>query len=52
VKNKNGIDATVMTLGEAKIMSPIKAREKHEGARRFVADGERILVNIAENETR
>jgi 6-phosphofructokinase 1 len=50
VKNKNGIDATVMTLGEAKIMSPIKAREKHEGARRFVADGERILVNIAENE--
>jgi len=50
MKNSNAIDTTVMTLGEAKILSPIKVKFQQDGARRFVADEERILVDIVENE--
>jgi len=50
MKNTNTIDTTIMTLGETKIMSPIKARAQEDGARRFVADEERIVVDIVEAE--
>jgi 6-phosphofructokinase 1 len=49
MKNKKQIETSIMTLGQAKITSPIKAREKDDGARRFVSDKERILVDIDEN---
>lgn len=50
MKNKRHIETSIMTLGRAKITSPIKTREKDDGARRFVSDKERILVDIDEND--
>lgn len=50
MKNKKHTETSIMTLGRAKITSPIKAREKEDGARRFVSDKERILVDIDEND--
>ena len=50
MKNKERIKTTIMTLGEAKITSPIKVRKNADGNRRFVSDKERILVNIVESD--
>ena len=50
MKSTEQIDASIMTLGPAKIASPIKTRGKEAGTGRFVSDKERILVNIVENE--
>jgi 6-phosphofructokinase 1 len=49
MNNTNTIDTAIMTLGEAKITSPIKARAQEDGPRRFVGDEERVLVDIAEH---
>ena len=50
MKNKERIKTTIMTLGEAKITSPIKVRKNADGNRRFVSNKERILVNIVESD--
>jgi len=50
MKKNEHIETSIMTLGEAKITSPIKARKNADGNRRFVSDQERILVNIVESE--
>jgi len=44
------IDTSIITLGPAKITSPIKAREEEDGPRWFVSDKERVLVNIIESD--
>jgi len=44
------IDTSIMTLGPAKIPSPIKTREKEAGTRCFISDPERILVNVVESD--
>ena len=48
--NRDDIDTSIMTLGPAKIPSPIEARAAREENRRFVSDKERILVNIFESD--
>jgi 6-phosphofructokinase 1 len=49
MKSNEQIDTSIMTLGPAKIPSPMQAREEETGTRRFVSDKERILVNILES---
>ncbi len=49
MKSNEAIDTSIMTLGIAKIPSPIGSRADEAQARRFVSDSERILVNIREN---
>ncbi|NVM56882.1 MAG: ATP-dependent 6-phosphofructokinase [Desulfobacterales bacterium] len=48
MNTKEHIDTSIMTLGPAKIPSPIKAREEQGGAGDFVSDDDRILVDISE----
>ncbi|MBW1739984.1 MAG: ATP-dependent 6-phosphofructokinase [Deltaproteobacteria bacterium] len=48
MKNKEHIDTSIMSLGPAKITSPIGA--EGGGTRCFVSDKERILVNIFESD--
>jgi 6-phosphofructokinase 1 len=48
MKNNDHIDTSIMTLGPAKISSPLEAREKEAGTKWFVSDKERILANISE----
>ena len=48
--SKEHIETSIMTLGPAKIASPIKAREDEDGRWQFVSDKERILVNIVADE--
>ena len=50
MKNDNSIDTSIMSLGPAKIVSPIRAGLAEGEARSFVEDRERILVNISESE--
>jgi 6-phosphofructokinase 1 len=50
MKNRQHINSSIMHLGRAKIPSPIKARERHNGAKYFVSDKERILANIVQND--
>jgi len=44
------IDTNIISLGPAKIPSPIEARPGEGQARSFVADEERILVDISESD--
>lgn len=48
--SKEHIETSIMTLGPAKIASPIKVREDEDGSWQFVSDKERILVNIVVDE--
>jgi len=48
-RKKDPIDTTIMTLGSAKIMSPIKIRRQEDGTRFFVSDSERVLVDISKD---
>jgi 6-phosphofructokinase 1 len=48
MKHKEGIDTSITALGQAKIPSPIKAREDDGATMRFVWDKERVLVDIDE----
>ena len=48
--NDLDIDTSVMTLGPAKISSPIEALERGEEGMCFIPDEERILVNIYEGD--
>ncbi len=48
--NREDIDTSIMTLGPAKISSPIKAQAEKGAVRRCVSDKERILVNIFESD--
>jgi 6-phosphofructokinase 1 len=49
MKSKEHIETAIMTLGPAKIASPIKGRKDGYTARRFVSDKERVLINIVES---
>lgn len=49
MKNSEQIDTSIMTLGPAKIASPIESRAKGGEPRCFVQDQERILVNAFED---
>lgn len=49
ISNEN-IDTSIMTLGPAKIPSPIKARAARGETMPFVSDKERILVNLFESD--
>jgi 6-phosphofructokinase 1 len=50
MNNGKHINTSVMTLGPAKLTSPLKLRESQNGAGRFVSNEERILANIVEND--
>jgi len=50
MNNGKHINTSVMTLGPAKLTSPLKLRESQNGAGRFVSNKERILANIVEND--
>ncbi|MBW2174534.1 MAG: ATP-dependent 6-phosphofructokinase, partial [Deltaproteobacteria bacterium] len=50
MKKNEQIDTSIMTLGTAKIPSPVEAREGKGEQRCFVQDEERILVNPSEDE--
>ncbi|MBW1676268.1 MAG: ATP-dependent 6-phosphofructokinase [Deltaproteobacteria bacterium] len=47
--NKEDFDTSIMTLGPAKIPSPLRARSEDTGSGCFVSDKDRILVNILED---
>lgn len=49
MKKNQRIDTSIMTLGPAKIPSPIEHRAREDEARSFVKDEERVLVNIFES---
>jgi len=48
--NTYGIDTSIMTLGPAKVSSPIEALGRGEEGMCFIPDNERILVNIYESD--
>ncbi len=50
MKNYEIVDTSIMTLGPAKIPSPIEARAEKGEPRCFVRDEERILVNAYEDD--
>jgi 6-phosphofructokinase 1 len=50
MKKNEQIDTSIMTLGPAKIPSPLEARAEEGEPRCFVLDEERILVNVFEND--
>lgn len=50
MKRNEDIETSIMTLGPAKISSPIAARAGEAETKRFVSDNERILVNIREDD--
>jgi len=50
MKNNEDIDTSIMTLGPAKIPSPIEARGKGREGMCFMVDEERILVNLFERD--
>jgi 6-phosphofructokinase 1 len=50
MKSNEDIDTSIMTLGPAKISSPIEARAAKGETRPFVSDKDRILVNLFESD--
>jgi len=44
--NFNSIDTNIPTLGEAKISSPIKKRNRGKQLKNFIPDDDRIIVNL------
>ncbi len=44
--NFNSIDTNIPTLGEAKIPSPIKKRNRGKQLKNFISDDDRIIVNL------
>ncbi len=50
MKKNEHIDTSIMTLGRAKISSPIEARALDGESRCFVSDDERVLVNVSEDD--
>jgi 6-phosphofructokinase 1 len=50
MKESKRTDTSITVLGQAKITSPIKAREGKKETRRFVSEKERILVDILEED--
>jgi 6-phosphofructokinase 1 len=47
--NKEDFDTSIMTLGTAKIPSPLRTRAKGAGSGCFVSEKDRVLVNILED---
>jgi 6-phosphofructokinase 1 len=52
MKRNEDIETSIMTLGPAKIPSPIAARAGEGETKHFLSDNERILVNIHEDDVR
>ena len=50
MKNKEHIDTAIMSLGRAKIDSPMKVRAEGNTGLHFVSDKDRVLVDICEND--
>ncbi|MCD6138597.1 MAG: ATP-dependent 6-phosphofructokinase [Deltaproteobacteria bacterium] len=50
MKSKEHIDTAIMSLGRAKIDSPMKARAEGNMGLHFVSDKDRVLVDICEND--
>ncbi len=46
MNNDNMLDTEILTLGQAKIDSPIKKKNKGKLSKRFIADKDKVLVNI------
>ncbi len=47
--NREDFDTSIMTLGTAKIPSPLRTRAKGAGSGCFVSEKDRVLVNILED---
>ena len=42
----NSIDTTIPTIGDAKIPSPIKHDDENPGSRRFIADDDKVVIDV------